>query len=249
MAEIDFNCDCEVVSQYATLSTLRTRMMRRLGYAAQASNPPPGMAAELDDFLASAQKFLYQKNPSLRTDRFYRWTMIPGVRYYGFQDNDTQTEFTDILDACEKHPDEYGIKWVGFEDLQGQWLPLAKGIDPVLYTNADLTPGWPSLYDVRGCIEIWPAPTEAYKLWVKGRFGLEAFTADTDRTTIDDELVFLMALGNAKQDRGQRDAANVLAQANEYLLDVKAGKHATARYIPRLPAGIPLTRPRFLPLS
>jgi len=246
---IDFNCDCEVISAYATLAELRERMMIRLGYSAQRANPPPGMSAEIDDFLRSAQRLLYVKNPSLRTERFYRWTMIPGIRYYGIPDNDTQTEFTDILASCNKDPDVYGITWVGFEDLNGAWQPLTCGINPALYTDSVNTTGWPSHYEVRGCIEIWPAPSDSYKLWVKGRFGIEPFTANGDRATIDDELVFLLALGNAKAHRGQRDAQGVLAQAGQYLLDVKAGRHLTRRYIPGLPSGLPLAQPRFLPLE
>ena len=37
-----------------TLQTLRNRILRRLGFAAQISNPPPGMAELVDDFLKSA---------------------------------------------------------------------------------------------------------------------------------------------------------------------------------------------------
>lgn len=225
------------------MAQLRRRMLIRLGYAAQADNPPPGMVVFLTDFLQSAQKLLYIKNPSLRTERFYRWTMTPGVRYYGIKDNDSQTDFTDI--TCGKHLNEYQVTWVGLEDLNGAWLPLVDGIDPTYYTTAGQR-GLPSNYEIRSCIEIFPAPNAAYKLWIKGQFDLEPFTADTDRTTIDSELVFLLALGNAKLDRGQRDAQDVLTEAGNYLKDVKSGKHGTRRYIPGTRPLPPAIQPRLI---
>lgn len=247
MSEADFNCECVTISAHQTLLELRTRMMRRLGYSAQASNPPPGMADLLDDFLRDAQTQLYAKNPVLRTTRFYRWTMTEGIRYYGIKDNDSQTDFTDI--TCGKHLNEYQISWVGIEDLNGAWIPLVKGIDPTLYTTA-AQPGLPACYEIASCIEVFPAPAYAYKLWIKGQFDLEPFEADTDRATINDQMVFLLALGNAKAHYGQKDAQSVLAQAGQYLIDIKAGKHATARYLPgtyRLPPAIQPIMTHYIP--
>jgi hypothetical protein len=249
MSEVDFNCDCEESSSYATLAALRRRMMIRLGYAAQADNPPPGMAILLDDFLQSAQKKLYTdpKNPELRTERFYRWTMTPGIRYYGLRDNDSETDFTDI--TCGKHLDAYQVRWVGLEDLNGAWLPMVKGIDPTLYTTS-LQNGLPCLYEIRSCIEIFPAPSAAYKLWIKGNFGLDPFIADSDRPTVNDELVFLRALADAKAHYGKIDATATDGMAREMLRDVKAGMHQTARYVPgtrRLPPAIQPTMNAFIP--
>lgn len=244
MSEItDFNCECDT-SPYKTLSQLRRRMMVRLGYAAQADNPPPGMSDLLDDFLQSAQALIYEKEPTLRTNRWYRWTMTPGVRFYGINDNDDDTE-----NPCPRSINPYHVKWVGFEDLNQAWYELIKGINPLYYTRTNQIQGWPSNYEIRSCIEIWPAPAGAYKLWMLGDFGLEPFTEDDDPTTVDDELVFLLALGNAKAHYGQRDADNVLTQANTRLLDLKAGKHATARYVPApRPSWSPPPIPKFLPI-
>lgn len=229
MSEVDFNCDCLDLEGNETLSQLRTRLLRRLGYSAQAANPPPGMSELLDDFLQSAQRKLFMKNPVLRTERLYRWTMTPGVRYYGIRDNDSQTDFTDI--TCGKHLNAYQINWVGVEDLNEMWYPLREGINPSLYTTAQQE-GLPQLYEVRSCIEIFPAPNAAYKLWIKGRFDLEPFVGNDDPTTINSELVFLWALADAKVHYGQRDASAVKNEAQAYLMDVKAGKYATARFVP-----------------
>lgn len=240
----DFNCECSIDESYETLHALRRRMMVRLGYAAQANNPPPGMTDLLTDFLVSAQRTLYKKNPGLEQERFYSWTMEPGVRYYAISEGDTGCGDTVTL----RQLDKYKVSWVGFEDLNGAWLPLTKGIDPVLYTRASNLEGWPTNYEIRACIEIWPAPQAAYTLWVKANFGIEPFEEDSDQTSIDSELVFLTALADAKAHYGQRDAEKIAGRAGAYLLDVKAGKHLTARYIPGTKLLLPLPPPIFLPL-
>jgi hypothetical protein len=242
-----FNCDCEAISNYQTLAEIRVRMMRRLGYSAMAANPPPGMTELIDDFIRDSQTELWRKNPSLRSERFFRWTMTIGQRYYGIKDNDTSTEFTDT--DCLKRLDQYHISWAGIEDTNGSWIPMSKGIDPTFYTTVLLN-GFPTYYDVRSCIEVFPAPAFEYKLWIKGMFDLEPLIAPTDRTTLDDTLVFLLALGRAKSHYGQRDAQAVLNEAGDYLLDYKAGKHMTARYIPgqvKLPPAIQPFLTRYIP--
>lgn len=238
MSEIDFNCDCFDLAgnAFETLEELRTRMMRRLGFSALAANPPPGMASLLDDFLQSSQKQLYMKNPTLNMERLYRWSMTPGTRYYGIHDNDVSTDFSD----CDVRLNPYQVTWAGIEDLNGAWLPLVKGINPTLYTTS-LQPGLPTCYEIRSCIEVFPAPAYAYKLWIKGNFDIQPFTENDDVTSFDSELVFLHALGMAKLHYGQVDAQATLTQAGNYLLDVKAGKHLTARYVPgtiKLPPAI-----------
>lgn len=346
----EFNCDCEPGPAYSTLAELRARviaqlgfvelkpvvngetladlrlyLMRRLGYAAVASNPPPGMTALLDEFineaqaivwrryaydnnsaaapskltdpshqitidneavkmlalgrakahygqpdaktilqdfetylqellmrrplnletmvnnwLQSAQKLLYHMYSQLHTERIYTWTMQPGQRFYGLMDAEG---------CCPKQLDAYKVTWVGWEDLNGAWLPLCQGIPPELYTRATTTRGFPERYEIRSCIEIFPAPQAAYKLRIKGHFGLEPFTADSHRTTIDDEAVFLLALGNAKTYFKQPDAQNILQQANSRIRSLVAGTHHTARYVSGRRVRFSEPEPRFLPLE
>jgi hypothetical protein len=229
VSQADYNCDCVDANGNETLAQLRRRLMIRGGYAAMADNPPPGFAIYLDDLLRSAQKQLYEKNSAFRTERLYRWTMTPGVSYYGIRDNDSETDFTDI--TCGKHLDEYGVHWVGLQDLNNMWMPMACGINPTLYTTAQQQ-GLPQLYEVRSCIEVFPVPNAAYHLWIKGRFGVEPFTGDNDQTTINSELVFLQALADLKADKGRKDAQKAQDQASAYLRDLIAGKHLTRRYVP-----------------
>lgn len=233
----NFNCECEEGFYGAeTLADLRRDVLVRLGYAAQADNPPPGMALLIDNFLQRGQNFLYRRYRALRTERFYRWTMTVGERFYGIRDN---------IDDCVRKLEPGMISWVGIEDLNGTWLPLRNGIRPEYYTSVTYD-GMPSVYEVRQCIEVFPAPDEAYTLRVKGHFGLGRFTQDEDTCTLDSDLVFLWALANAKNHYGQPDAQDVAAQAQTYLRELVAETHGTKRYIPGTEPGVPLTKPVLL---
>lgn len=238
MSQADFNCECMDINEHETLGQLRTRLMRRLGFSAQAANPPPGMAELLDDFLKSTQRTLYMKNSSLRTERFYRWTMVEGISYYGIKDNDSQTDFTDI--TCGKHLNQYRISGVWCEDLNNMWFPLRCGIDPTYYTTAQQQ-GLPQLYEIRSCIEVFPVPNAPYHLWIKGMMDMEPFEAPSDKTTIDSELVFLTSLATAKAHYRQPDAGATKLEAENFLRDIISGKHLTRRYIPntfRIPPAV-----------
>lgn len=215
--------------------------MIRLGYAAQVANYPPGMSALLSDFLQSAQVILYAQNPALHTERIFTWTLTAGTRYYDITANDEQDSGAN---QCTKVLSDYKPPtWVGFQDDNDAWIPMSEGINPERYTNT--TQGRPDSYEIRQGIEIFPAPdSSTYKLRIKGRFGLLNFTDDADKTTLDPELVFTLALGNAKAHYGQRDAQSVLAQVTSYLKAVNAGTHGTARYIPRFSPAPARTRPQ-----
>jgi hypothetical protein len=235
-----FNCNCEAVPAIPTnqtLGTLRNRLAVRLGYAAQASNLPPGAKLLFNEWLTSAQNQIYRFFNEKRIERFYAWQMQLNQRYYGLNQDESGCRAIDSL----------GIKWVGFEDLNKAWYPLIEGIDPVMYTRAQISTGWPTHYEIRSCIEIFPAPKAAYTLWVKGPFVLDPFAADTDYPTVDSELVLMLAIGLGKTHYGQPDANACMTQANNYMMKIVAAAHRTARYVPRTRQNTLLTPPLFIP--
>lgn len=241
MPDNSFNCDCESVSPWDTLLNVRRKMMIRLGYPNQLTNPPPGMALLIDQFLRDAQEEIYLQlqRAALRTERFFKWTMVPGQRYYAFSDEE---ESCAVLNP-------YKVTWVGFEDLNEAWYRMDEGIPPEYYTRANINFGWPTRFELRSCIEIFPAPQAAYTLWIKGDFGLAPLVADADRFTISDIAVYLLALGNAKAHYGQKDAQLVLTQAGNYSKSLVGGTHGTKRYVNQSGTGNTLTPPKFLPLG
>jgi hypothetical protein len=236
----EFNCECETPSPYRTLAELRVEFLCGVGYAAQASNPPPGMATLARMYLSNAQQFLWNRYKEARTERFFSWRMEPDVRYYGVADNS---------DCCVLPFDPLKVTWVGFEDLNRTWVQLIEGIPPEFYTRAQTSPGWPSHYEIRSCVEIFPAPQAAYTLWIKGQFGLGAFSADGDRTTMDDCAVLWYAIGQYRADRNM-PSGDWKGMSLQRIKDITSGQHGTARYVPS-PGGQlpPMTPPRFLPLG
>lgn len=240
---VNYNCECmDNVVPTDTMADLQSRIMVRLGFSNQASNPPPGMAALVQDFLSSGQKYLYRRYSQLHTKRMFRWKVNPGQRFYSLQDNDE-----DVLCGFTMDPMK-AIEWAGIQDTRNVWYPLIQGIPPQLYTM--ITKPWrPARYEIRQCIELYPMPDQTYFLWFRAHFGLMSFAAPTDTTTIDSELVFLHALANAKAHYGQPDANNIEAQANAYRAELIAGTHQTAHYIPGTIAVPPAVRPTLIQFS
>ena len=224
--DTSYNCiECGETRNSDTLQSLRTRMMIRLGHAASANRPPPGMGALLDDFLREAQRFLYEKVASFRQTRFFEWPLEQGVRFYGFNDGDG---------GCTKMVPELveGVYVCDGDPAQERWVELAAGIDPRLYTGG-VNESWPSRYEFRSCIEVWPAPdSRAGYLRIKAKGELMPFKADEDRTTIDSDLVFMLALANAKSHYGKQDAAQYNGMVQSRIGDLIAAEHHTRRYVP-----------------
>lgn len=234
-AGTSYNCACDDDYPRTTLGALRNRLATRLGFATQVAMGvlPPGMSELLDDFIRNAQEMLYRRYAVFRMERFYAWDMEPGVRFYDFGAN---------ADACPKRMDPRMVTWVGISQGDLSWRPLVCGIDPVMYGSP--SPGIPSHYEIRQCIEVWPAPVDdTWKLRIKGHFGLLSLDTDSDETTIDPEAIFLQALANAKAHYGQADAGNYAAQATAYVRSLIAGSHHTRRYVPGTHIPPPAVRP------
>lgn len=228
---MEYDCACDDAFPTATLAALRQRMVVRLGYAALLV-APPGLVLLLNDFLIQAQTLLYYKYSCFRTRRWFTWAMPQGQRFYDFGANS---------DLCRKVLDPRKVEWVGISKGDVNWRELVCGINPVNYRA--MQQAIPQFYDIRQCIEIWPAPSSNdWQLRIKGDFGLLPFAADTDVTTIDSEAVFLLALANAKAHYEQPDASSTMAMATGLIADYTAGSHFTRRYVPgveTLPNAVP----------
>jgi hypothetical protein len=231
MTVASHNCNCTDSAgvTYRSLATLRGLLMRRLGFGNQLANPPPGMAELCDSFLADANTLLFNRFTSLRGSRFFSWDLEEGVNLYDVADNVEQT----AEPPCTKILDVNKLEWVGIIRPGNLWVPLRAGIPPEL-NSYEAASGYPVRYEIRQCIEVWPAPaaTEG-QLVIKGNFGLLPFAADDDVPSVDDTLVFLLALGNAKAHYRQPDAGNYVQQGEILLNNLVAGTHQPGHnYIP-----------------
>ena len=237
---ISYNCECmDDVTPTETLATLRTDILVELGFATQSANPPAGMVNLVNSWLIRGQKYLYRRYNQLHTRRLFRWKVNPGQRFYSLKDNDE-----DVLCKFQMDPMK-DIEWAGIQDSRNVWYPLIEGIPPQLYTMID-KPWRPARYEIRQCIEVYPAPDQTYWMWMKAHFGLMTFAADGDSTTIDATLLFLHVLSIAKAHYGKPDANNVQAMANAYRKELIAGSHGTKKYVPGTIAVPPAVRPTLI---
>jgi hypothetical protein len=110
------------------------------------------------------------------------------------------------------------------------WNKMREGINVNRFNETGQ--GYPQDYEWTDHLEIWPEPDKAYVIYVKGHFGLLPFTADTDVTTIDHKLIFLMALANAKTHYGQKDAGTYYRQLEVFLSKLNKGTFGNKRFIP-----------------
>lgn len=192
------------------------------GVADRASRFPPGATAAVNQHLKAAHALIYRRYDALRTERFFSWDLAAGVALYDFPDNE---------EACSKKLDPYKVRTVHVTDNDGARRPLTQGI-PARAMGYD-TSGPPTHFELRQCIHVWPAPDVSEgSLIIRGHFGPEAFAADGDQPGVDDELVYLLALANAKAQYNQPDANLYMSQFEVHLGKIRAGSHGTRRYIP-----------------
>lgn len=193
-----------------------------------ANRRPPNATALCTNFLQDAQRQILRRAPGLRVDRWFSWSLVAGERFYDFDDNDELTADP----ACDKQIDQYAIHWVGVARAGStSWTPLTRGIPPEVLGNT--TTGYPTRYELRQCIEVWPAPAASEgTLQIRAGFKLEPFAADGDTPTVDDHLVFLLALANAKAHWKQQDAKVYFDEFEVHLGNMIAGTHAGNTYLP-----------------
>lgn len=217
----NYNCDCEDDFPTYTMAAMKRRLQVRLGRAGM-TIMPAGSSEMMGDFLESAQKLLFRKYVCFRSERWFTWDMPAGQRFFDFGENN---------DACMKKLDPRAITWVGVSQGDNNWRELVAGINPVMYSPK--TTSLSQYFDVRQCIEVWPAMSDdTWQLRIKGMFGLAPFQDDDDITTIDGEAIFMMALANAKAHYGQPDAGNYMSELAEYIGELTAGNKPRRRFFP-----------------
>lgn len=236
----EFNCNCAAGYATKTLAEMRQRMLIRLGYSQQLLDPPEGVVLKINDMLAEAQRQAYGEYEDFRTSRYYTFELLSGQRFYDFPNN---------MEECEKKMDPTRIEGVWIIDANGRWRELAYGIRPEMFTDPE-NQGLPYAYDIRQCIEVWPAPEgNDYRLAIKGNFGLLDFEADEDTTTIDVDVIFFGAMFMFKDDRGDNNAATYAGMQMNRIEQLRAAGHFTARYVPGEVVKDPLPQPIFLGLE
>jgi hypothetical protein len=192
---------------YKTLGELRGDLSRRLGFGAQGSS---GINSSLlDTFLQNAQDQLFAA---------FEWRNL--IKYDEKVCGVDQTEYDWATDCDPTH-----IRSIAVYD-GSRWVPMNEGIDWDMRSQD--TTSIPSRYERYGQMEVWPVPDSQYTIRRYYVATPARFTQDNDRASIDDGLVFLHAVTNAKLHYKQNDGEAYANQLNAMLTKLKAKNRGQA---------------------
>jgi hypothetical protein len=192
---------------YRTLGELRSELSRRLGFGAQGSS---GINSYLlDSFLLNAQEQLFAS---------FEWRNL--IKYDEKVTGVGQANYDWATDCDPTHLREIAL-WDGT-----RWVPMQEGITWEM--RSDDTQSEPRRYERYDQMEVWPVPDAQYTIRRYYAAMPARFTQDNDRASIDDGLIFLHALTNAKLHYKQSDGEAYANQLNSMLDKLKAKNRGQA---------------------
>jgi hypothetical protein len=157
--------------------------------------------------LQTKQEVLYYDYdwPALITDASV--TLVAGTRFYPFP---ADISFDFVNDV-----------WASEDGVTG-FCPLAYGIGPQQFnTIGEGTTGWPVhrwIADSNASqMEVWPVPSRAGFLRVRGRKALSPLVSDPDLSTLNGTLLVLSVAADILARNKAEDARVKLAQAQRHL--------------------------------
>jgi len=205
-----------------TLEDLRTELLGRCGFSA-AGGAAGVIIPNMNSFLQNAQRVLYLLHDWARLRRYVTPTLGVGQ----FQ--------LDYPDDCD--PDRIlGISIVDTTTSPGISTPfLAKGIMPSAYSYRT-DPNYrrrPARWEPFAQIEFDACADIIYLARIFYMKALGRFTENTDRATLNDTLIFLFALADAKAHYRQPDAPTYISQRDGITLKLKQLSWARSVWNPR----------------
>mgnify|MGYP005750349879 CR=1 FL=1 len=209
---------------YQTLGELRSTLARRLGFGAQGSG---GINSDLlNSFLQNAQDQLWSQ---------FEWRHL--IKYDEKATEAGQTLYDWATDCDPTRPLREIAIWDG-----ACWVPLCEGIDWAMRSTAS-SRTIPARYERYAQMEVWPEPDAAYTIRRYYVATCARFTQDNDRASLDDGLILLHALTNAKHHYRQPDAERYGAQLETWLTKLKGQSRGQA-VLRRGGDPMPMPRPR-----
>lgn len=192
-----------------TLGQLRATLQNRLGFGAAGASAGVN-APIIDSFLIGAQAQLYWE---------VDWNILRKRADITIGASQTLVDYPS--DANTERVQKIAVLY------SGRWSELRHGIDVEHYDSSS-TQGPPERYEFLGSqIEVWPKTNAVYTLKFFYVKKLGPFSIDSDQTSIDDEIVFLHALANAKAHYEHPDAQSYAGQVNNLLQQLKAHNSGT----------------------
>lgn len=215
---------------YRTLGEVRAELSSRLGFGAAGAAAGVNQT-NLNSIISRSQELLYWTHDWTRL-RKYTDVSIGAGQYQ-----------IDYPDTC--NPER--IKAIslnrGTVSAPSWGDPMIKGITPTMYTT-QASVGPPYRWEPYEQIELFPKADQVYTARIFYVRTLLPLVESDDRFTIDDALVFLVALGTAKGHYRHPDAKLHMDNAESLLNKLKSKNWAKDVFSPNDYLDEPLPKPR-----
>lgn len=188
---------------YRTLETLRGEVLARLGMSGMGASGGANQTL-IDSFLRNGQMQLYWLQDWRRLIEYEDKTL--GV---------SQNQI-DYPDACERDQRVLRVETV----YNGQWRTIPEGITTEHWSTMD-TQSYPCRHERYAQILIYPKANQIYTVRVWYVRDLLPFTQNSHVATLDDEMILLHAVTNAKAHYRQPDAKLYEGQLNTLLGSIR----------------------------
>jgi hypothetical protein len=210
---------------YRTLGDLRSKLLARLGMGAMGASGGANQVA-IDSFLENGQAQLYEM-----TD----WKHLI---WYEDKDLGVDQNQLDYPDAAARNKRVFKVETV----YSGQWRKMTEGIETAHWNTMDMQ-SFPSRYERYAQLLIYPKANAVYTIrqWYVGDLG--SFSANDDTATLDDNMIFLHALANAKAHYRHPDAGTYQGQLNTLLASIRGRSFGSNRVYKRDEVPPPEARP------
>jgi hypothetical protein len=195
---------------YRTLGELQAELLARLGMGAMGASG--GANATLTaSFLRNGQAQLY---------RMQDWKHLTDYedKTLGTSQNLLDYPTAGVMSGGTCARDKRVLRLVRVVD--GQYTELDEGISTGLWDTMD-TLSYPTRYERYAQLLMYPKADQAYTVQVWFVADLARFTEADDEASLDDEMIFLHALANAKAHYRQPDAATYQGQLNTLLATLR----------------------------
>jgi hypothetical protein len=195
---------------YRTLAELRAELLARLGMAAMGASGGAN-ATLIDSFLRNGQAQLYRMQDWKHLIDYQDKTLGTSQNLLDYPNLGVMTTGTAARDKRVLRVETA---------YNGQWRVLKEGIRTSDWDTMD-TLSYPAKYERYGQLLIYPKADTTYtvRIWFVGDLG--EFTEAADRASLDDEMILLHALANAKAHYRQPDAATYQGQLNTLLASLR----------------------------
>lgn len=217
---------------YSTLESLRAKLLARLGMGGMGASGGANQVA-IDSFLQNGQAQLY---------RMQNWRHL-----IDYQDKNLGTA-QNLLDyptagvmsgrGCSRDQRVLRVETT----YSGQYLKLKEGIETDMWSTMD-TQSSPCRYERFAQLLIYPKADQVYNVRVWFVADLDPFTENDDTATLDDDMIFLHALANAKGHYRQPDAPTYQGQLNTLLASLRGQSFGSNGVYRRGDGGAPERKP------